>query len=420
MKILQISGHLPSPRATQAGSKTSYHMARCLSERHEVHLLSYASSDELVTHVDSDLCIYSSSEIVPVSDWVRLKGILSAPNLPIAIAARKSRKFRTCLRKLLAQHQFDIAILDYTAQFQYHDELLQVPIIVGSAHDIMTQGWERKSQAAQNPVSKMWLSFELRRMRKWEAMIFERLDVVVPQSPKDGELVARLQPKVQVFVIQGWLSRAEALRARDGDAARVSNSMVYYGALNRTENIDAAEYLADEILPLVQRQIPEAKLYLAGSHGEKLAARFAARPDIRVTGFLQDPIGFLATMQIALLPLRLGAGIKAKTLECLSAGTPVVTTDVGAEGVGGCVDRDYLVANDSDGLASHAVDLLRNPEKALAIGSSGRDFFFREYNFDHRIRELDLYMEDLVKNKRGNEGAHATHSQECVHESIER
>jgi glycosyltransferase involved in cell wall biosynthesis len=404
MRILHVAGHLPSPRATQAGSKTSYHMARCFSARHEVHLLSYFSKNEIATHVDSDMSIYSSWQMVPVNNWLRLKGILSSPTLPVPIAARNSRDFRDRLRKILAQYQFDAVILDHSAQFQYCDELQHIPVVVGCAHDIMTQGWQRRAEAARNPLSRLLLRFECNRMQNWETKIFEQLDAVLPQSPKDGDLVVCMAEKARVFVIQGWLSRLEASQAEYGNAVRIPNSIVYYGALNRNENVDAAEYLAEEILPKIQRQVPDVKLYLAGSHSEKLAARYGARPEIEVTGFLQDPIGFLATMQVALLPLRLGAGIKAKTLECMSAGIAVVTTDVGAEGVGGCAGKDYLVASAPEELAALTVDLLRNPEKARTMGRSGRDYVFREYDFDRRIRELEPYLENLLKTKRKTVG----------------
>lgn len=397
MEFLFVSGHLPSPRGTQGGSKTSYHLSRCLANRHNVHLLSFATDNELATHVESDMSIFHCWDILPVNNWMRLSGVLSSPGLPVSVGARSSREFRTRLRKLLASHHFDIVILDHTALFQYASTLRQVPIVVGCAHDIMTQHWQRRAEAARHPVSRLFLNFEQNRVRRWEAAIFERLDLVLPHSPKDGALAARLQPKAHIFVIQCWLSRLEAQQAQGSAVAPLPNSIVYYGALNRAENVDAATFIASEILPRIRQAVPEAKLYLAGSHGEKLAARYSACPEVVVTGFLPDPIGFLSTMQVALLPLRLGAGIKTKVLECFSAGIPVVTTEVGAEGTGAIAGEHYLLGNTALELAAHTIRLLRDPGAGQRMGTSGREFFFREYDFDRRIAALDSYLEGGLK-----------------------
>ncbi len=396
MEILLASGHLPSPRATQGGSKTSYHLSRCFSSRHNVHLLTFATTSELDTYDAADMKVYHCWDILPVNNWKRLRGVLSAPGLPLAVAARCSREFRRRLRRMLQTHRLDVVILDHTALFQYFSEVSHIPVVVGCAHDVTTQKWQRRAETARDPISRSLLQLEYKRMRRWETDIFGRLHLILPHSPKDGVLARELQPEARVFVIQPWLSRSEAIAARSSAAEQLPNSIVFYGALNRQENIDAAEFIVAEVLPKIRQIVPDAKVYLAGSHANKLAEKYARCAGVVITGFLQDPIGFLSQMKVALLPLRLGAGIKTKVLECMSAGVPVVTTDVGAEGVGGSIGVHYCVGSSPEELAAEVVRLLCNDIEASRMGTAGRDYFFREFDFDRRIAELEIHLEELV------------------------
>ena len=68
-------------------------------------------------------------------------------------------------------------------------------------------------------------------------------------------------------------------------------------------------------------------------------------------------------MDISVVPLRLGAGVKIKVLESLGAGLPVVTTDVGAEGIMAENGNDFIVENDPKVFATKVNELISNKEK---------------------------------------------------------
>src|ERR1700739_2623985 len=127
MKILVLSGHSASPRARQAGQKTSYYICEFLARKHEVHLLSFTTEDEAESFRPEDMKIFRSSDFVPVTNWTRLYGILAAPRLPLSIATRSAQGFRRKVKGLLKGRSYDVAILDHTAMWQYRDMLYSVP-----------------------------------------------------------------------------------------------------------------------------------------------------------------------------------------------------------------------------------------------------------------------------------------------------
>lgn len=392
MKILVAAGHVPSPSVRHAAAKTSFHLCKYLAGRHELHLLAFATREGLVGFREEDLAIFRSWKMFQVENRDRLRGALAAPGLPLAIAARNSGGFRRELQRLLGEHDFDAVLLDHTAMFQFARSVPKSIIAVGNAHDIVTQNWSRRIAAARNPLTRLLLRIEADRIRSWEQKVFAELDCVLVPSEKDQKLLLEMQPKATPLVIDPWISG-------DGEGTRQeleAGALLYWGAMNRAENIDAARWAAVEILPRIRQAFPYAKLYIAGNHGEVLAREFSERADIQITGFVEDVQSLMARMSVALLPLRQGAGIKVKTLECMSAGLPVVTTSVGEEGVGGIQGVHYHVAESAEQLAACTIRLLQDPAEARRMGLRAAEFMRQRQNFAARMAEVERFMRERI------------------------
>jgi len=395
MNILFAAGHLPASQGRQAGARHSYHVCEHLARRHRVHLLAFATRDELAHLRSEDMDLFASSQLVPVTDRERLTGILAAPQLPLQVAARTSRRYARLLRESLRSESVDVVVLDHTAMFQYASLFPDSIVTLGSAHDILAQSFERKASAAANPLLRYLLRCEQRRIRDWEQGAFEKLDYVMVLSQKDRDLVEHIQPAAKAIVVDLWMSPVEC-----GDRGnRTSANLLFWGALDRAENADAARWAAREILPRIRQAVPETRLYIAGNRGEVLATEFSTRNDVIVTGFVDDVAAMMFNMDIALLPLRLGAGVKMKTLECMSAGLPVVTTEVGVEGIHGVSGVDYLVAAAADQLADHTIHLLRNREQARAIGNAGRQLLMANHSFSARMQQAETILIKAVSDR---------------------
>ncbi len=168
--------------------------------------------------------------------------------------------------------------------------------------------------------------------------------------------------------------------------------MVFWGALDRAENIDAVAVAVSEIVPPLREAVPDFKFYVAGSHSEAVASVTDGVPNVVRTGFVDDIGSFLSGMQMALLPIRLGAGIKVKTLECMAAGVAVVTTPVGAEGINATHGAHFLIGDTPQKLARYAKQLLRSPEEARQMGERARTWFESEYDFGRPMAVLESFL----------------------------
>jgi glycosyltransferase involved in cell wall biosynthesis len=133
------------------------------------------------------------------------------------------------------------------------------------------------------------------------------------------------------------------------DQRRVDD-LLFVGS-GHSPNVDALVWFAGEVMPRVLAQNPRARLNIVGAPMTKAVERFDS-DSINVLGWVSDDrlASLYASMGIAVVPLRYGAGVKSKTLEALLNAMPLVTTSVGLQGI--VSDKPLaFVADDAEGLA---------------------------------------------------------------------
>ena len=72
--------------------------------------------------------------------------------------------------------------------------------------------------------------------------------------------------------------------------------------------------------------------------------------------------------------------MKGKIVEALRHGVPVVTTVVGAEGIGVVNGQEAIVAEDSAALAKAALNLLHDAELCASMSTKGAELIRRRFS----------------------------------------
>jgi O-antigen biosynthesis protein len=125
-------------------------------------------------------------------------------------------------------------------------------------------------------------------------------------------------------------------------------------------NEDALLYVVEEIMPRLWKQAPELKLHVVGADATP-AARSLDGEHVNVVGYVPDPLAWFDRTLLHVAPMRFGSGLKLRFVETIGAGQPLVTSNVGAEGLGLGDLADALVADDAEAQASLALELISNP-----------------------------------------------------------
>lgn len=178
------------------------------------------------------------------------------------------------------------------------------------------------------------------------------------------------------------------------------------GNFRHAPNWDAVQWLCREIWPEIRIQLPAAELFVYGSYPSREAMAFH-RPDlgIHIVGQVRDHIGALETHRVSLAPLRFGAGIKGKISDSWFAGTPVVTTPIGSEGMSGEDAFAGKVCSDLSDFVKNSVILHEDPDLWTSTQKAGYKILSKHYSWtqsDHLHRYLKTLIHRREDNRRKN------------------
>lgn len=163
------------------------------------------------------------------------------------------------------------------------------------------------------------------------------------------------------------------------------SGIIFIGGYAHKPNVDAVKYLSKEIMPLVWAKNPAIKLTLLGSNPDNEVMELASEK-IQVTGYVEDVSDYFNNSRVFAAPLRFGAGMKGKIGQSLSYALPVVTSSIGAEGIGLVADRDYLLATTAEEFADQILRLYENKALWEQMSNDSRELI-KSYHPD-RIRPV--------------------------------
>ena len=374
--LLFLSAHLPAPNASEAGQICAFHNLEILAKKFDIHLVTFrtAVSQNWSSEPVEKIC--ASTRVFRVTNVGRARSALCHPSLPAKAAARATRACAAYIAALMKKNAFARVHFEGQQMAVYSELFENIPRRTLYAQDVFSQTFARKAEKYSFPKS-LFFAVEQHRLQRWERLTFGKMtDLYVP-SQKDVELVCQLDARLAAR------TKAVPLFFRNyGAREKVPvgrPTLVYWGAYSRSENVDAAEFLVRDILPLVHAAGHDAKIIAAGANPPPSFKAFDPN-NVEVTGFIKDPGAVLRSATIAVLPLRMGGGVKVKVLELLGAGVPVITTPVGAEGIP-CDSNNGLIVTgmDAQDIAKTAVRILSMPPDRLLDLSKAAAVWARQY-----------------------------------------
>lgn len=247
--------------------------------------------------------------------------------------------------------------------------------IVFYGHDLH---WAR--MARENELgSAVHSEAEIKQMQLLEARLWRESDVALYPSAEEVEQVCLSDPCKLAFQIPLYCFDEFPL-------ARVFRSnrrrLVFVAGFRHPPNIDGAVWLVREVMPAVWARFPTAELHIVGSApNEKVLALKQERVAVFADVSDEELAMQYAAADVAVVPLRFGAGVKGKVVEALRDGLPLVTTSIGAQGLP-LVEQCISVADDPDEFAASVCRLLESDEDwqrmSKAMSAYAREHFTRQ------------------------------------------
>lgn len=218
-------------------------------------------------------------------------------------------------------------------------------------------------------LQKAVLKMESKRMRSAERRYSEEYDFTVLASPLEADELRATVPGAKVLSIPlgvdyRFYSSGAAACPRKGVVS-------FLGDMRASANADSLRYIAEEVLPLLPREVV---LEVFGACPDSMIDEFADDARILFSGRVADTRVALGSSEVFLAPIAYGTGVKTKILEAMAIGVPVVTNSVGDEGIGLADGSEAFVRDDPRLLADCTMLLLgdRKLRESFAIAARAR------------------------------------------------
>lgn len=246
-------------------------------------------------------------------------------------------------------------------------------------HNRALPGWRRVTDVGQPAL-----------VGRHERRHYPRCGAVVVVAPGERDRLAAQVPAARIEVVTNGVDAGPPPPPRAGAE---HPTLVFHGSFGTRANQDAARVLAAEVLPLVRRRHPGARVALIG-RDDGPEVRALASPEVEVTGEVPDVAAALQRADVYVAPMVSGSGIKNKVLEAMAAGRPVVATTLALDGIG--AGPGVLVGDDPGALAGHVADLLDDPSRATAMGQAARDRVCRDHSWARSASTLEALWADVA------------------------
>jgi glycosyltransferase involved in cell wall biosynthesis len=398
MKILQLCIRIPYPPA-DGGSIAMHSLGQSLLKQGaEVKLLAMNTSRHYIK-LDSLPADYKTrTKIEAVDIDTRIKPFDAFKNLFTSESYNIKRfdnpAVHQKLRTVLAEGNFDVVQFEslFAAPYlQTVRENSNAKCVLRS-HNVEHIIWQRMADGSTNYLRKIYLRMLAKRLKKYESEIIGKFDAILPMTKEDAEIFSEINPAVKQKIIPIGLN-PETYPYNEN---RIETLSVFHlGAMDWMPNREAVEWFLENCWHEIKKNFPSLKLYLAGRG-------FPDSIKIDDSNIIYDEtvtnaVDYMKSKSVMIVPLLSGSGMRVKILQAFALGLPVVSTDIGAEGIE-CTDGENIIIADSPADFSKAVlTLMNDSQLRKKTGRNARNLFMEKYSSARIAEDVIRFYESLIK-----------------------
>jgi sugar transferase (PEP-CTERM/EpsH1 system associated) len=396
--LLFLTHRIPYP--PNKGDKIrSYHLLKHLAQRYHVHLGTFIDDPDDWQYVDKvkSMCAQTHfAHLHPRAAKVRSLAALISDR-PLSLNYYQEAGLQAWVNKTLKEQAISriLVFSSAMAQFVMHEKSKRRVI---DFVDIDSDKWR---QYADNKVWPMsWLyRREGRQLLRYEREVAREFGASLFVSDAEARLFKQLAPeserKVGFFnngVDTDYFSpRSDYVNPYPASEAAI----VFTGAMDYWPNVDAVQWFARDVFPVVLTDNPAARFYIVGSRPSAEVQVLASLTGVHVTGTVPDVRPYLAHARVAVAPLRIARGVQNKVLEAMAMAKPVVVSGPALEGITAEPGHDLLLAGDAPQFAAAVSSILNDgdTEARVAIGENARAKVIACYGWAGNLARVDTLLE---------------------------
>ncbi len=399
MRVLQLCHKIPYPPA-DGGSIAMHQITEGLwKANHNVKVIALnfkgceICPDDIPEDYRNKVRFEAQTIDTRIKPWQAFLNLFSGKSYNVERFFSKAMERR--LELVLCEEEFDIIQLEglyltpYIAVIRKHSSAK----LLYRSHNIEHFIWERMAAAARNPLMRWYLRLLASRLKKFEMEVVHQVDGLVAISPLDLEFFKKNGCDQPALVVPVTMPRLEQ---PEGNPEVKTGTVFHLGSMDWRPNQEGIEWFLEKVWPLVVKQAPEMKFFLAGKRLPPKYFRYASN-NVVVAGEVPSALDFMADKQIMVVPLLSGGGMRVKIIEGMAAAKTIISTTIGAEGIG-CEDgRQILLADQPADMARLIVECRNDPAMAAKIGQAALVFVKQYYSPETVMPKLTRFYEGFFK-----------------------
>ncbi|HVN57787.1 MAG TPA: glycosyltransferase family 4 protein [Bacteroidales bacterium] len=397
MKILLLTSKSPWPPKDGGASATLALTEGLLAYGAKITIVSintlkhFVSPSEALAHfggnVDLKLITVDTRPGIPA-----LIRNLVLTDYPYSLERFLSKEVERVLCSLNAD-EFDIVQIEGLAMTGYLNVLKRFSRarFIYRPHNVECRIWFLQSGWERNPLKRAYLRLLASRTEAAEKTIMKKFDGLASVTGED----------MKWFINNGFSGKSTVCSPgypvrEPGSTEEVPGSVFFLGSLDWRPNLTGLEWFIRYVWPLVGLNCPGAVFHVAGRNPSARARHMCKGKNIVFHGEIGESSLFIGKMQVMVVPLFAGSGIRMKIIEGMSCGKGIVATSVAVAGMDLADGKAVFIKDDSHAFADSVVSLLNDASLRKEMGSEGMETVRKNYNIFASAEKLMNFYSQLV------------------------
>jgi glycosyltransferase involved in cell wall biosynthesis len=388
MKILFLTNLLPFP-LDNGGKIKTFNTIRMLAKDHEIDLVTFYEEDGDLKHKErmAEFCknVFCFQKKLTTSKNVRkmaflaLKGLLS--RWPFVIYKYCDIRVERKVAELVRSTDYD---LFYCGHLQLYPYFLSV----GKGRKILDQHncesmiLKRMLKSTKNPLKKLFLLLEFLKLSHIEKAALRYFDRVTVLSDADLHEMLRISrvrrdkfDKIPIVVESQYTKNIDSMQKETMD-------LLFLGTLSWYPNQHGILWFLSHVLPLLKRAHIPFRIHIVGKNASSYLVDLVRNEEcVNMVGYVDDVNEYYEKCDILVVPLFIGSGMRVKILEGLAKGIPIISTEIGCEGIAVEDGKSILIANEAKDFVLQIERLRTDQNLGKAIAANGLNLMQEQYSF---------------------------------------
>ena len=381
----------------RSDTTASYHLLRYLGQRHRVHLGTFLTDtqDDADSQVVSAMC--ASTWFGTISRSTSLLRMTAGylRGEPIETARFRDPELKRWLKRTIKASRCKHLIVHGSGAARSIPSkflLDKSNSLVADFDDFDPELWTYKGSQLSFPLSLFYRN-EAEKQVSFDRRLAMRARAPIVRSAAQAKSFLDRAPEItpKLAIVTRGIDRVHYSR----DSSRVNPyrddelPIVMTGFFSNLSSIDAANWFVIEVLPLIRKRVPTARLYIVGdSVGSEI--RNLASAAVVVISDAADDRAYIQYAKIAVAPNQIGAGSANEAFKAMSMGRPLIASEIiAAELVPALEGEEFLLADEVEKMADLAVRVLVQPDIGEAVGANARLRIEQDFDWDRSLAKIE-------------------------------